>query len=544
MPVKNIKFREQVSQKILKGVRTLAGVVKVTLGPRGRNVAIDSPYGAPKITKDGVTVAKEVELEDRIENMGAQIVYEAASKTSDRAGDGTTSATVIAEALCMEGMRNVAAGSNPRDIKRGVDKSVKFVLDELQKMSRPIQSRKEIEQIATISSNNDSSIGETIAQAMEKVGKNGTITVEEGRGLETVLDVVEGMSFDRGYLSSYFVTDEENQEVVYEGAYLLICDKKVMNIKDILPLLQTVVERNVPLGILAEDVEGEALTVLVANRVRGLKLWAMKAPGFGDSRKERLKDIAILTGGTLISEELGIPLDKVTFDHLGKVDKVVVKKDMTTIVGGGGNTQEIQKRIALIKKQIEESTSDYDREKLQERLAKLSGGIGVIRVGAATEVEMKEKKDRVDDALQATRAAIEEGIVKGGGSAFVEILPKLKALSGDNEGENVGISSVAKAISAPLRQIADNAGYEGSVVLANVLDSSKPEKGWDANSGEIVNMIEAGIVDPTKVLRTALQSAAGTNCSFLEMAAAIYIVEDKKAQGGSPSPAAMAGMDY
>eukprot|EP01066_Platyproteum_vivax_P006906 Platyproteum_vivax@DN2566_c0_g1_i1.p1 len=430
MAPKNIKFREDARQKILKGVKTLASAVKVTLGPKGRNVALDKSYGAPHITKDGVTVAKEIELEDKHENMGAQMVIEVASKTADMAGDGTTTATVLAEAIYTEGLRNVTAGANPMEIKQGIQQAVKTLTDEFKTMSKSIQNRNEIAQVATISSNNDEEIGEIIAKAMERVGKDGTVTVEEGKGFETTLDVVEGMNFDRGYLSVYFVTDPENQEAVYENAYVLIYDKKISSMKDFLPILQAVAESGRPLIIIAEDVEGEALATLVVNRLRaGLKVCAVKAPGFGDRRKSMLQDLAILTGGQFISEEIGLKLESVTPDMLGQVKKVVVKKDDTTLVEGAGKKEEIQKQIALIKRQIEESSSDYDREKLEERLAKLSGGVGIIRVGAATEVEMKEKKDRVDDALQSTKAAVEEGILPGGGSAFIHCIPILKKLS-------------------------------------------------------------------------------------------------------------------
>jgi len=460
MAAKNIKFKEDARQKILKGVRTLASAVKVTLGPKGRNVVIDKSYGPPQITKDGVTVAKEIELEDKHENMGAQMVKEVANKTADKAGDGTTTATVLAEAIYSEGLRNVTAGANPMEIKRGIEKAVKEITAELKKLSKPIQDRKEIAQVATISANGDAEIGEIIAKAMEKVGKDGTITVEEAKGFETTLDVVEGMNFDRGYVSAYFMTNTETQECILEDVYILLYEKKIAAVKEFLPILQAVAETGKPLLVIAEDIEGEALATLVVNRLRaGLKICAVKAPGFGDRRKAVLQDIAVLTGGELISEELGIKLENVTPEMLGRAKKVVIGKEDTTLVEGGGDKKGIADRITLIRRQIEESTSDYDREKLQERLAKLAGGVGIIRVGAATEVEMKEKKDRVDDAVHATKAAVEEGIVPGGGVAFIRCIPALEklatTLSGD---EKVGVEIIIKAISWPIRQISENAG--------------------------------------------------------------------------------------
>jgi len=464
MAPKDIKFREEARQKIFKGVRTLSSAVKVTLGPKGRNVVIDKKYGAPHITKDGVTVAKEIELEDKHENMGAQMVKEVANKTADKAGDGTTTATLLAEAIYSEGLRNVTAGANPIEIKRGIEQAVKLVTTEIKKLSKPIQNKTEIAQVATISANGDTEIGEIIATAMEKVGKDGTITVEEGKGFETILDVVEGMNFDRGYLSSYFMTNAENQEAILEDAYVLLYDKKINGMKEFLPILQTVAETGKPFLIIAEDVEGEALATLVVNKVRaGLKVCAVKAPGFGDRRKAVLEDIAILTGGKLISEELGFKLDTVTIDMLGRVKKAVVGKEDTTLVEGAGKKAEIQDRIALIKKEIENSTSDYDKEKLQERLAKLSGGVGIIRVGAPTEIEMKEKKDRVDDAVHATKAAVEEGILPGGGVAFIRCLPALEKLSSTVSGDTkIGVEIIIRSIVWPLRQLAENAGKEGS----------------------------------------------------------------------------------
>ncbi len=539
MAAKNIKFREDARQKILKGVRTLASAVKVTLGPKGRNVVIDKSYGAPQITKDGVTVAKEIELEDKHENMGAQMVKEVANKTADKAGDGTTTATVLAEAIYSEGLRNVAAGANPMEIKKGIEQAVKTITSELKTLSKPIQDRKEIAQVATISANGDVEIGEIIAKAMEKVGKDGTITVEEGKGFETTLDVVEGMSFDRGYVSSYFMTNPEAQECVFEDAFILIYEKKIASVKDFLPILQAVAETGRPLLILAEDVEGEALATLVVNRLRaGLKVCAVKAPGFGDRRKAMLEDIAILTGGQLISEELGIKLENVTIDMLGRVKKVVVGKEDTTLVEGAGDKAAIADRIALIKRQIQDSTSDYDREKLQERLAKLAGGVGIIRVGAATEVEMKEKKDRVDDAVHATKAAIEEGILPGGGVALIRCIPSLEKLAGTLAGDQkVGVEIIAKSISYPLRQISENAGKEGSIIVQKVASMDALE-GWDAMNDVFGNMLTMGIVDPTKVTRLSIELAASIAALLLTTEAIISEEVEEKA-----SPAG-AGADY
>lgn len=542
MAPKNIKFKEDARQKILKGVRTLASAVKVTLGPKGRNVVIDSKFGSPKITKDGVTVAKEVELEDKHENMGAQMVKEVASKTADMAGDGTTTATVLAEAIYQEGLRNVTAGANPMEVKKGIEIAVNTVVGELKKISKPIKDAKEIAQVATISANGDADIGSIIAQAMEKVGKDGTITVEEAKGFETTLDVVEGMNFDRGYVSAYFVTNAESLICEYENALILIYEKKISSMKEFLPILQAAAESGKPLVILAEDVDGEALATLVVNRLRaGLKVVAVKAPGFGDRRKAMLEDIAILTGGQFISEELGISLDKVTLDMLGKVKKVIVKKEDTTLIDGAGDKKAIQDRVALLKRQIKEATSDYDKEKLQERLAKLSGGVGVIRVGAATELEMKEKKDRVDDAKEATKAAVEEGIVPGGGTALLRCLPVLEKeiakLSGDVK---LGAEIIARALTYPIRQIAENAGKEGSIVVQKVA-SMGPEEGYDAGADEYVNMIKKGIVDPTKVVRCALQYAASIAGLLLTTEAIITEEPQEKAAapvGGHPE------MDY
>ncbi len=508
MAAKDIKFREEARKKILQGVQTLAGTVKVTLGPKGRNVIIDKQYGAPHVTKDGVTVAKEIELEDKFENMGAQMVKEVASKTADKAGDGTTTATVLAEAIYTEGLRNIAAGANPMDLKRGMEKALKVVVEGLAKLTKKIQDKKEISQVATISANNDTEIGEIIAQAFEKVGKDGSITVEEGKGLDTTLDVVKGMNFDRGYLSAYFMTSPETQECVLEDAYILIFEKKISGIKDFIPILQAVAETGKPLLVIAEDIEGEALATLVVNRLRGgLKVCAVKAPGFGDRRKAVLQDIAILTGGQYISEELGIKLEHITLEMLGRVKKAIIKKEETTLVEGAGKKDEIQARISQLKKQIQEATSDYDKEKLQERLAKLTGGVAVIRVGAATEIEMKERKDRVDDAKHATAAAIEEGILPGGGAAYVRCIPAVNKLAASLEGdEQTGARIIAKALSSPLRQIVENAGVEGAIVLQEV-EKLSSKHGYDAQKEEYCDMMEKGIVDPMKVARCALENA-------------------------------------
>ncbi|MBY0529427.1 MAG: chaperonin GroEL [Rhabdochlamydiaceae bacterium] len=540
MAAKNIKFKEDARQKILKGVRTLASAVKVTLGPKGRNVVIDKSYGTPHITKDGVTVAKEIELEDKHENMGAQMVKEVASKTADKAGDGTTTATVLAEAIYSEGLRNVTAGANPMEIKKGIELAVKTVTSELQLLSKPIQDRTEIAQVATISANGDIEIGEIIAKAMERVGKDGTITVEEGKGFETSLDVVEGMSFDRGYVSSYFMTNPEAQECVFDDAFILLYDKKISGVKEFLPILQAVAESGRPLLIIAEDVEGEALATLVVNRLRaGLKVCAVKAPGFGDRRKAMLEDIAILTGGQLISEEIGIKLDTVTMEMLGRVQKVVIGKEDTTLVKGMGNKEKIAERIALLRRQISEATSDYDREKLQERLAKLAGGVGIIRVGAATEIEMKEKKDRVDDAVHATKAAVEEGVLPGGGVPFIRCIPALEKLAATLSGDiKVGVEIIIKAISYPLRQIAENAGEEGSLIVQKV-SSMATHEGWNALTGEFGNMLKMGILDPTKVSRLSIELAASIAALLLTTEA--IITEEVEEKATAPSAP---GADY
>jgi chaperonin GroEL len=540
MAPKDIKFREDARQKILQGVRTLSSAVKVTLGPKGRNVVIDKKYGAPHITKDGVTVAKEIELEDKHENMGAQMVKEVANKTADKAGDGTTTATVLAEAIYSEGLRNVTAGANPIEVKRGIEKAVKAITEELKKISKPIQNKTEISQVATISANGDVELGSIIANAMERVGKDGTITVEEGKGFETVLDVVEGMNFDRGYLSSYFMTSPEAQEAVLEDAFVLIYDKKIAGMKEFLPILQAAAETGKPFLIIAEDVEGEALATLVVNKIRaGLKVCAVKAPGFGDRRKAILEDIAILTGGKLISEELGFKLENVTLDMLGRVKKVVVKKEDTTLVEGLGKKSEIQDRIGLIKKEIEKSTSDYDKEKLQERLSKLAGGVGIIRVGAPTEVEMKEVKDRADDAVHATKAAVEEGILPGGGVALIRCLPVLEKLATSLKGdEKVGVEIIMKSIVWPLKQISENAGKEGSIIVQKVA-SMETYEGWDAQNDEFCNMIKKGIVDPTKVVRLAIELSASIASLLLTTEAIITEEEEEK-----PAANPMAGAEY
>lgn len=545
MAAKNIKYNEEARKKIYKGVKTLAEAVKVTLGPKGRHVVIDKSFGSPQVTKDGVTVAKEIALEDKHENMGAQMVKEVASKTADKAGDGTTTATVLAEAIYSEGLRNVTAGANPMDLKRGIDKAVKVVVDQIKKMSKPVQHHKEIAQVATISANNDPEIGNLIAEAMEKVGKNGSITVEEAKGFETVLDVVEGMNFNRGYLSSYFSTNAETQECVLEDTLILIYDKKITGIKDFLPVLQQVAEAGRPLLIIAEDIEGEALATLVVNRLRaGFRVCAVKAPGFGDRRKAMLEDIAILTGGQLISEELGMKLESTTLAMLGKAKKVIVSKEDTTIIEGLGDKSEIQARCDSIKKQIEDSSSDYDKEKLQERLAKLAGGVAVIRVGAATEIEMKEKKDRVDDAQHATIAAVEEGILPGGGTALVRCIPTLEAFLPilTNEDEQIGAKIVLKALSAPLKQIAMNAGKEGAIICQQVLSRSSANEGYDALRDAYTDMIEAGILDPTKVTRSALESAASVAGLLLTTEALIADIPEDKSAAAPAMPGA--GMDY
>ncbi|MCL4409787.1 MAG: chaperonin GroEL [Gammaproteobacteria bacterium] len=508
MAAKEVKFGNTARQKMLKGVNVLADAVKVTLGPKGRNVVLDKSFGSPVITKDGVSVAKEIELEDKFENMGAQMVKEVASKANDEAGDGTTTATVLAQSIVTEGLKAVAAGMNPMDLKRGIDKAVIAAVAELKNISQPCSDSKAIAQVGTISANSDSTIGEIIAKAMDKVGKEGVITVEEGQGLEDELEVVEGMQFDRGYLSPYFINNQESGAVELDNPLILLVDKKVSNIRELLPVLEGTAKAGKPLLLVAEDVEGEALATLVVNNMRGIvKVAAVKAPGFGDRRKAMLQDIAVLTGGTVISEEIGMELEKATLEHLGSAKRVVINKDNTTIVDGAGDQKAIEGRVTQIRQQIEETSSDYDREKLQERLAKLAGGVAVIKVGAATEVEMKEKKDRVEDALHATRAAVEEGVVPGGGVALVRAASKLQDLRGDNEEQNVGIKLALRAMESPLRQIAMNAGAEGSVVANNV-KNGEGNYGYNAGNDTYGDMLEMGILDPTKVTRSALQFAA------------------------------------
>ena len=537
---KEIKFDIEARDALKRGVDALANAVKVTLGPKGRNVVIQKSFGAPAITKDGVSVAKEIELEDALENMGAQMVKEVASKTADIAGDGTTTATVLAQAIVTAGLKNVAAGANPMDLKRGIDKAVDAIIENLKGQTQEVgDSYDKIEQVASISANNDSSIGSLIAEAMKKVGKEGVITVEEAKGTETTVDVVEGMQFDRGYLSPYFVTDTDSMEAELENPYILIYDKKVSSMKDLLPVLEPVSQSGRPLLIIAEDVEGEALATLVVNKIRGaLKIAAVKAPGFGDRRKAMLEDIAILTGGTVISEERGFKLENTTLDMLGTAEKIVIDKDNTTVVNGAGNEADIKARVAQIKTQIENTTSDYDREKLQERLAKLAGGVAVLYIGAASEVEMKEKKDRVDDALHATRAAVEEGIVPGGGVALVRAMSALENLKGENEDENTGIQIIRRSIEEPLRQIVANAGGEGSIVVAKVLEGSN-DFGYNAKTGEYQNMLEAGIIDPTKVTRVAIENAASVAGMLLTTEATI--VDIKEDEPAMPSPGGMGG---
>jgi chaperonin GroEL len=540
MAAKQLKYDQEARQAILAGVEKLSRAVKATLGPRGRNVVLDKKFGSPTITKDGVTVAKEIELPDPFENMGAQMVREVASKTSDVAGDGTTTATVLAEAIYREGLKNVTAGANPMSLKRGIDAAVEKIVDALQKQSKKVKDRSEIAQVATISANGEKAIGEIIADAMDKVGKDGTITVEEAKSIETTLDVVEGMQFDKGYLSPYFVTNPDTMEAVLEDAYLLIYEKKISNLQDFLPLLQTVAKSGRPLVVIAEDVEGEALATLVVNKIRGtLQVAAVKAPGFGDRRKAMMEDIAILTGGRFISEDLGIKLENIQLSDLGRAKRVTIDKENTTIVEGAGKSSEIQGRIAQIRRQIEETTSDYDREKLQERLAKLAGGVAVINVGAATETEMKEKKARVEDALHATRAAVEEGIVAGGGVALLRAqsaLDDLK-LSGD---EAIGVDIVRRACEAPLRQLVDNAGLEGAVVVQEV-KKLKGSMGYDVATHEYVDMIKAGIIDPTKVTRTALQNAASIAGLLITTECMVTEIPEKKESSATPPGG---GMDY
>ena len=543
MAAKEVKFSFDARDKMLRGVDILANAVRVTLGPKGRNVVLDKSFGAPRITKDGVTVAKEIELEDKFENMGAQMVREVASKTSDQAGDGTTTATVLAHAIVKEGAKSVAAGMNPMDLKRGVDIAVGAVVEDLKKHSKAVTSNAEIAQVATISANGDSEIGRFIAEAMKKVGNEGVITVEEAKSLETELDVVEGMQFDRGYISPYFVTNAEKMRAELEDPYLLIYEKKLSALNDLLPLLEAVVQTGKPLLIIAEDVEGEALATLVVNKLRGgLKVAAVKAPGFGDRRKAMLQDIAILTGGQAISEDLGIKLEHVKLDMLGKAKRVMIDKENTTIVNGAGKKKDIEGRIAQIKAEIEETTSDYDREKLQERLAKLAGGVAVIRVGGATEVEVKERKDRVDDAMHATRAAVEEGILPGGGVALLRSIKALGRLKTENHDQKTGIDIVRRALNTPARQIAVNAGEDGSIVVGKISENESYVYGFDAQEGEYGDLVSKGIIDPTKVVRTALQGAA--SIAGLLMTTEAMVAEKPKKESPMPAMPPGGGMDY
>jgi chaperonin GroEL len=546
MPAKEVRFSDDARTRLVRGVNLLANAVKATLGPKGRNAVLEKSFGAPTITKDGVSVAKEIELKDKFENMGAQMVKEVASSTSDEAGDGTTTATLLAQAIIREGMKAVASGINPMDVKRGVDLAVTAAVEELKKLSKPCKDSKAIAQVGTISANSDEAIGRKIAEAMEKVGKEGVITVEEGSGLENELEVVEGMQFDRGYLSPYFINNAQNQTSELESPYVLLYDKKISNIREMLPLLESIAKAGKPLLVVAEDVEGEALATLVVNTIRGIvKVCAVKAPGFGDRRKEMLKDIAILTGGTVIAEEVGLSLEKASLNDLGKAKKIVADKENTTIIDGAGKPADIKGRVEQIRRQIEDATSDYDKEKLQERVAKLSGGVAVIKVGAATEIEMKEKKARLEDALHATRAAVEEGVVPGGGVAFVRVQRLLDKLTGANEDQNVGVRILSRSIEEPLRQIVQNAGEDGSVVLAKVREG-KGSFGYNAATGEYGDMIEMGILDPTKVTRLALQNAASV--AGLLLTTEVMVAEAPKEEHDHPpmgggGMGGMGGMD-
>jgi chaperonin GroEL len=544
MAAKDVKFGADARQKMMKGVDILANAVKVTLGPKGRNVVLDKSFGAPRITKDGVTVAKDIELKDKFENMGAQMVREVASKANDMAGDGTTTATVLAQSIAQEGAKAVAAGMNPMDLKRGIDLAVEKIVENLKKQSKKISTTAEVAQVGTISANGESDIGQMIAKAMERVGNEGVITVEEAKSLETELDVVEGMQFDRGYLSPYFITDGEKMKAEMDSPYILIHEKKLTNLQDMLPILEKVVQSGKPLLIIAEDIEGEALATLVVNRLRaGLKVAAVKAPGFGDRRKAMLEDIAILTNGTVISEEVGISLDAVTLDMLGTAKRVEITKENTTIVDGAGKRKDIEARCNQIRAQAEETTSDYDREKLQERLAKLAGGVAVIKVGGATEVEVKERKDRVDDAMHATRAAVEEGIVPGGGAALVKAMRVLDKLAGDNDDQNVGINIVRRAIQAPARQIADNAGADGAVIVGKLVEDKSDTNGYNAQTGKFENLIKAGVIDPTKVVRSAIQNAASVAGLLITTEAMVSELAEPKAPAGpAPDMGGMGGM--
>lgn len=542
MSAKDIKFGSDARAKVLNGVEILAKAVKVTLGPKGRNVILDKSYGAPKITKDGVSVAKEVELADKFENMGAQLVKEVAQKTADKAGDGTTTSTVLAEAIIKEGFKAVAAGMNPMDLKRGIDMAVEAVVEDVKSRSKEIKTSEEIAQVGTISANGDRSIGEYLARAMEKVGNEGVITVEDAKGLETELDVVEGMQFDRGYLSPYFVTNPDKMTCEFENPYILLYDQKISSLQPLIPILEAVVQSGRPIMIIAEDIEGEALATLVVNRLRGgLKVCAVKAPGFGDRRKAMLQDIAILTGGQVVSEELGMKLENISIEYLGSAKKVEISKDETTVIDGMGDKDAIANRAAEIRKQIEDTTSDYDREKLQERLAKLSGGVAVLRVGGASEVEVKEKKDRIDDALNATRAAVKEGVVAGGGVALLYSIKALDKLTPANNDQKVGIDIIRKAIQAPLRQIADNAGVDGAVVAGKLLEQTDTNYGYNAQNDEYTDMVKAGIIDPTKVVRTALQDAASVGGLLITTEACISEIPQKECSCGAGAGAGAMG---
>jgi chaperonin GroEL len=544
MPAKQILYSVDARSAIMRGVDQLAEAVKATLGPKGRNVVIDKKFGSPVSTKDGVTVAKEIELKDPFENMGAQMLREVASKTSDVAGDGTTTATVLAQAVFREGIKNVTAGANPMDLKRGIDRAVETVVEEVKKLSRPTKDKKEIAQVGTISANNDPTIGDLIAEAMEKVGKDGVITVEEAKSMDTSLDIVEGMQFDRGYLSPYFVTDAERMEANLQDAYILLHEKKISNMRDLLPILEQIAKMSKPLVVVAEDVEGEALATLVVNKLRGtLQCASVKAPGFGDRRKDMLRDIAVLTGGNVISDDLGIKLENITLNDLGRAKRVTIDKDNTTIVEGAGATEDIEGRVKQIRTQVEETTSDYDREKLQERLAKLVGGVAVINVGAATESEMKEKKARVEDALNATRAAVEEGVVPGGGVAYLRAVPALEKLEAELEGDQrIGVRIVKRALEEPMRYIASNAGAEGSIVVQRVRDL-KTQEGYDAASDTYGDMLEKGIIDPTKVTRSALQNAASIAGLLMTTEALVTELPEKEAAPMMPGGGGMGGME-
>jgi chaperonin GroEL len=545
MAAKEVRFQTDARDRMLRGVDILAHAVRVTLGPKGRNVVLDKSFGAPRITKDGVTVAKEIELADKFENMGAQMIREVATRTSDQAGDGTTTATVLAHAIVREGVKAVAAGLNPMDLKRGIDRAVEAVVEDIKKRSKKVSTNDEIAQVGTVSANGDQEVGRMLAQAMQKVGNEGVITVEEAKSLDTELDVVEGMQFDRGYISPYFVTNAEKMLCELEDPYILIHEKKLSTLQTLLPLLEAVVQSGKPLLIIAEEVEGEALATLVVNKLRGgLKVAAVKAPGFGDRRKAMLEDIAVLTAGQLISEDLGIKLENVTLNMLGKAKRVRVEKENTTIIDGAGKKQDIQGRIGQIKAQIEETTSDYDREKLQERLAKLAGGVAIIRVGGATEVEVKERKDRVDDAMHATRAAVEEGVVAGGGAALLYASKALARLRPDNDDQRVGIDIVRRALQTPVRQIAENSGVDGSIVVGKLLESSDTNHGFDAQTGEYVNMLTAGIIDPTKVVRLALQDAASVAGLLVTTEAMVAEKPEKKAAPAMPHGGGMGDMDF